>query len=100
MPFSRIAMSIGESVTLKLNAEAARMRADGEPVIHLGGGEPKSLAPASAREANTGSTTQAIKCAARMASNALPPSLKINSAALAVSGWPQATAPRGFILIL
>jgi aspartate aminotransferase len=44
-------MSIGESVTLKLNAEAARMRADGEPVIHLGGGEPKSLAPASAREA-------------------------------------------------
>lgn len=48
MPFSKIARSIGASVTLKLNAEAARMRAMGDPVIHLGGGEPKSLAPDSA----------------------------------------------------
>ena len=45
MQFSRIANSIAPSVTLKLNAQAARMRAAGEPVIHLGGGEPESMAP-------------------------------------------------------
>jgi len=38
-------MTIGESVTLKLNATANRLRQEGEPVIHLGGGEPKSKAP-------------------------------------------------------
>ena len=48
MPFSKLGNAIGASVTLKLNAEAARMRAAGDPVIHLGGGEPKSLAPDSA----------------------------------------------------
>lgn len=42
---SAAARSIGASVTLQLNAAAARMRAEGEPVIHLGGGEPESLAP-------------------------------------------------------
>ncbi len=42
---STAARSIGASVTLKLNAAAARMRAAGEPIIHLGGGEPESLAP-------------------------------------------------------
>ncbi len=47
-PLSATAGSIGASVTLKLNSAAARMRAEGEPVIHLGGGEPKSLAPAEA----------------------------------------------------
>jgi aspartate aminotransferase len=51
MPFSKLADAIGASVTLKLNAQAARMRAAGDPVIHLGGGEPKSLAPASAIDA-------------------------------------------------
>lgn len=51
MPFSRIARSITPSATLALNARAARMRAAGEPVIHLGGGEPEGLAPASAIEA-------------------------------------------------
>ncbi len=51
MHFSRIANSIAPSATLKLNAQAARMRAAGEPVIHLGGGEPKSLAPETAVEA-------------------------------------------------
>ncbi len=51
MPFSKIAQSIAPSATLALNARAARMRAAGEPVIHLGGGEPESLAPASAVEA-------------------------------------------------
>ena len=48
MSFSKLANAIGASVTLKLNAEAARMRAAGDPVIHLGGGEPKSLAPEAA----------------------------------------------------
>ena len=51
MTFSRAARSIGASVTLQLNAEAARLRAAGEPVIHLGGGEPKSHAPEAAIEA-------------------------------------------------
>jgi aspartate aminotransferase len=48
---SNAARSIGASVTLQLNAAAARMRAEGEPVIHLGGGEPKSLAPDEAIQA-------------------------------------------------
>lgn len=51
MPFSRIARSITPSATLALNARAARLRAAGEPVIHLGGGEPEGLAPVSAIEA-------------------------------------------------
>ena len=45
MPFSKMADAIGASVTLKLNAQAARMRAAGDPVIHLGGGEPKNNKP-------------------------------------------------------
>lgn len=45
MSFSVIGKSIRESATLKLNATFAAMRAKGEPVIHLGGGEPKSKAP-------------------------------------------------------
>ncbi len=48
MSFSKIAQSIGASATLKLNAQAAQMRAAGEPVVHLGGGEPKSQAPEAA----------------------------------------------------
>lgn len=48
MSISRIAASIGESATLKLNATAAALRKQGEPVIHLGGGEPKSKAPEAA----------------------------------------------------
>ncbi|MEI6091742.1 MAG: pyridoxal phosphate-dependent aminotransferase [bacterium] len=47
MKLSRIGQSLGESVTLKLNATAAAMLKAGEPVIHLGGGEPKSKAPLS-----------------------------------------------------
>ena len=49
--FSKIANSIGGSVTLQLNARAAVMRAAGDPVIHLGGGEPKSKAPQTALDA-------------------------------------------------
>ena len=45
MSISLIGKSISESATLKLNEIAAILRAKGEPVIHLGGGEPKSKAP-------------------------------------------------------
>jgi aspartate aminotransferase len=45
MSLSQIARSIKESATLKLNETAALLRDKGEPIIHLGGGEPKSKAP-------------------------------------------------------
>ena len=45
MSISQLARSILPSPTLKLNETAARLREKGEPVIHLGGGEPKSKAP-------------------------------------------------------
>jgi aspartate aminotransferase len=45
MSISQIARTIGESVTLKLNEKAALLREKGDPVIHLGGGEPKTRAP-------------------------------------------------------
>ena len=45
MSISQLARSICESPTLKLNETAALLRDKGEPVIHLGGGEPKSKAP-------------------------------------------------------
>jgi aspartate aminotransferase len=45
MSLSQLARSISESPTLKLNETAAMLRDKGEPVIHLGGGEPKSKAP-------------------------------------------------------
>lgn len=59
MIISQLARTIGESATLKLNEEAASLRAKGEPVIHLGGGEPKGPAPltallSSAARLNTG----------------------------------------------
>jgi len=45
MSISQLARSISESPTLKLNETAALLREKGEPVIHLGGGEPKSKTP-------------------------------------------------------
>lgn len=45
MSISLIGKSIAESATLRLNETAAILREKGEPVIHLGGGEPKSKAP-------------------------------------------------------
>jgi len=45
MSISLIGKSISESATLKLNETAGILRAKGDPVIHLGGGEPKSKAP-------------------------------------------------------
>jgi aspartate aminotransferase len=51
MNLSRLAVSIAESPTLRLNALAKSMLAQGIPVIHLGGGEPKNKAPRSAVDA-------------------------------------------------
>lgn len=45
MSLSQLASSLKESATLKLNETAAQLREKGEPIIHLGGGEPKSKAP-------------------------------------------------------
>jgi len=45
MSLSLIAKSIKPSPTLALNEKAAILREKGDPVIHLGGGEPKSKAP-------------------------------------------------------
>src|SRR5208283_2385519 len=45
MSLSQLARTIRESATLKLNETAALLREKGEPVIHLGGGEPKSKTP-------------------------------------------------------
>jgi len=54
MSISLIGKSIGESATLKLNETAAILRAKGEPVIHLGGGEPKTKPPMDALVAAAG----------------------------------------------
>ena len=59
MSLSQIARSISASPTLKLNEKAAMLREKGEPVIHLGGGEPQSKIPmdailATAAHLNTG----------------------------------------------
>ncbi len=48
MSISQLARAIGESPTLKLNEEAQLLREKGEPVIHLGIGEPKNKAPINA----------------------------------------------------
>ena len=48
MSISRLASSINESPTLALNEKARLLRVKGDPVIHLGGGEPKNKAPETA----------------------------------------------------
>jgi aspartate aminotransferase len=53
MNLSLLATSIAESPTLRLNALAKSMLAQGTPVIHLGGGEPRNKAPQSAIAAAT-----------------------------------------------
>ncbi|HAH30978.1 MAG TPA: pyridoxal phosphate-dependent aminotransferase [Elusimicrobia bacterium] len=50
MNLSKLAMSIGQSATLKLNELAGNLKAEGKPVIHLGGGEPEEMIPSGARE--------------------------------------------------
>ncbi len=59
MSLSEIAKGISASPTLALNEKAAILREKGDPVIHLGGGEPKSKVPmeaitATAAHLNTG----------------------------------------------
>ena len=59
MSISQIARTIKASPTLALNEKAAILRDKGDPVIHLGGGEPKSKSPidaviAAAAHLNTG----------------------------------------------
>jgi aspartate aminotransferase len=48
MSLSRLARSIAESPTLRLNEEARLLRERGQPVINLGIGEPKNKAPITA----------------------------------------------------
>lgn len=48
---SKLANLIGDSPTLKINAKARALKAAGEPVIHLGGGEPTYPAPQAAVDA-------------------------------------------------
>ena len=45
MRVSSLASAIAPSATLALNERAKRLAAQGQPVIHLGGGEPKNKAP-------------------------------------------------------
>jgi aspartate aminotransferase len=54
MSISHIARSIKESATLKLSERAAILKSKGEPVIHLGLGEPKSKPPFDAIMSTTG----------------------------------------------
>lgn len=54
MSLSEIAKSIKASPTLALNEKAAILREKGDPVIHLGGGEPKSKTPLDALIAAAG----------------------------------------------
>jgi len=51
MQLSNLSKIIGDSPTLKLNAKAAALKKAGEPIVHLGGGEPVELAPKGAVEA-------------------------------------------------
>jgi aspartate aminotransferase len=48
MEISKLAASIAESPTVKLNAEAIKLRSQGEAIVHLGVGEPKNKAPQNA----------------------------------------------------
>lgn len=54
MSLSLIGKSVSVSATLKLNETAAILKQKGEPVIHLGGGEPKTKAPVEALMAVAG----------------------------------------------
>jgi aspartate aminotransferase len=50
MNLSKLALSLGQSATLKLNEVANNLKAEGKPVIHLGGGEPEEKIPRGALE--------------------------------------------------
>ena len=51
LALSKLALQIGDSPTLKINAQARALKAAGKAVIHLGGGEPAYPAPQAAVEA-------------------------------------------------
>lgn len=51
LQLSKLAGVIGDSPTLKINAQARALKAAGQPLIHLGGGEPTYPAPQAAVEA-------------------------------------------------
>ena len=51
LDLSKRVFQIGDSPTLSINAKARALKAAGEPVIHLGGGEPILPAPQAAVEA-------------------------------------------------
>lgn len=53
MKISKLALNLADSPTLKLNAKANQLKAEGKAVIHLGGGEPESPAPETAIKAGT-----------------------------------------------
>jgi aspartate aminotransferase len=57
MILSKLATAIVESPTLRLNEEARILREKGEPVIHLGIGEPKNKTPITAILASAGRLT-------------------------------------------
>lgn len=52
MRISKLAQSLKQSATLKLNEVANALKAEGKPVIHLGGGEPVEAIPTAAAEAS------------------------------------------------
>jgi aspartate aminotransferase len=51
LELSQRAVNVGDSPTLKINAKARGLKAAGQAVIHLGGGEPTFPAPVAAVEA-------------------------------------------------
>jgi aspartate aminotransferase len=57
MVISQLARSIGESPTLMLNEQAKLLADLGQPVIHLGGGEPKNKVPLAAITASAARLT-------------------------------------------
>lgn len=52
MHLSKMALSLGQSATLRLNELANTLKAEGRPVIHLGGGEPEEKIPDGAYSAS------------------------------------------------
>ncbi|HOZ07847.1 MAG TPA: aminotransferase class I/II-fold pyridoxal phosphate-dependent enzyme, partial [candidate division Zixibacteria bacterium] len=59
MSISQLAREVKESPTLKLNEAARLLKERGEPVIHLGAGEPKSKVPIDAVLASAAKLTSA-----------------------------------------
>ncbi len=51
MHLSQAAMNLGQSATMRLNDLARRLKAEGKPIIHFGGGEPVEKIPQAACDA-------------------------------------------------